>query len=94
MEKNASCLQTERPRTNHVTEEEWNAAHARDPAIDEALNAAVSAHGVYAEEIREGRLAPMHADVETMRPLENMRSRTLPAHVFYTVVAYQKDGWQ
>jgi hypothetical protein len=75
-------------------------------AIDDALNAAVRAHGVYdavetarmekdpdlADEIREGRLAPLHPDVEAMTPLHHMRARTLPAHVFYTVVAYQKDG--
>lgn len=74
--------------------------------IETTLNAAVDAHGSYsaveatrlekdedvAGEIRAGRIAPMHPEVEAMRPLEHLRARTVPAHVFYTVVAYRRDA--
>ena len=58
-------------------------------AIDDALNAVIDAHGSYsaaettrfendgdvAQEIRAGRIAPMHPEVEATHPLEPMVSR-------------------
>ena len=75
-------------------------------AVDDVLNDAVAAHGSYssvettrlekdgdiAGEVQANRIAPMHPEVEALRPLEHMRARTLPPHVFYTVVAYRRDA--